>query len=280
MRVGVVFVLLGTACGSPAPATRTEVIAAAPEPTSSAPPVASSTPAQAPVVAPLGKGTPYPPPALNLERPTNVPTNKSMAALVTELGVLEKSFAKTAVTDPDHFPRGMQLAEHHCALEVAAKSKPDLSTKAHARAVEVLRLVIDNHDSEPKLDEAMFLLATEYEHERREMALATYLMLVKKRPMSRLVRWAYKAYGDLYFDDALQGKIDWTIPREAYARAIQASSQQDAVTAYCTLRVGFVHWYQKDPKGARNAFDGAIKIAQQAGATEIETEAVRARDSL
>jgi hypothetical protein len=76
----------------------------------------------------------------------------------------------------------------------------------------------------PSPDEILYLLASTHEalratdpddpaqrrlaRESREKALATYLELVKAYPTSKLLSAAYVAFGDLYFDEAANGRAE------------------------------------------------------------------------
>jgi len=152
-----------------------------------------------------------------------------------------------------------------------------LRDKSQARVVELYRLLVDKHDDYAKLDEVLYYLAYEYEQQKatdpndkaqikkeresKEKALATYLELIKKRPKSKFVSAAYIAYGDLYFEDALNGKIDWKIPLEAYDRVIQsAEPPENKQWGYAQYKKGFIYWNLGQYKDAVTAFKKAIEF--------------------
>lgn len=152
-----------------------------------------------------------------------------------------------------------------------------LRDKSQQRVTELYQMIIDKHDDYPKLDEVMYYLAYEYEQQKatdpndkaqikkeresKEKALATYLMLIKKRPKSKFVSAAYIAYGDLYFEDALNGKIDWKIPLEAYDRVIQSGEPPDNKQwGYAQYKKGFIYWNLGQYKDAVTAFKKAIEF--------------------
>jgi hypothetical protein len=152
-----------------------------------------------------------------------------------------------------------------------------LRDKSQARVTELYQVIIDKHDDYAKLDEVMYYLAYEYEQQKatdpndkaqikkeresKEKALSTYLSLIKKRPKSKFVSAAYIAYGDLYFEDALNGKIDWKIPLEAYDRVIQSGEPPDNKQwGYAQYKKGFIYWNLGQYKDAVTAFKKAIEF--------------------
>lgn len=162
-------------------------------------------------------------------------------------------------------------------MEADQKKAMDLRDKSQNRVVELYRMIVDKHDDYAKLDEVLYYLAYEYEQrkatdpndkaqvkmerENKEKALATYLELIKKRPKSKFVAAAYIAYGDLYFDDALNGKIDWKIPLEAYDRVIQSGDPpENKQWGYAQYKKGFIYWNLGQYKDAVTAFKKAIEF--------------------
>jgi hypothetical protein len=160
----------------------------------------------------------------------------------------------------------------------AARTKAEsLRDKSQNRVTELYQMIIDKHDDYPKLDEVMYYLAYEYEQQKatdptdkaqikkeresKEKALSTYLLLIKKRPKSKFVSAAYIAYGDLYFEDALNGKIDWKIPLEAYDRVIQSGEPpENKQWGYAQYKKGFIYWNLGQYKDAVTAFKKAIEF--------------------
>ncbi|MEO7096322.1 MAG: tetratricopeptide repeat protein [Polyangiales bacterium] len=152
-----------------------------------------------------------------------------------------------------------------------------LRDKSQDRVVFLYRQIVDKHEDYSKLDEVLYYLAYEYEQrkatdpndkaqikmerENKEKALATYLELIKKRPKSKFVSAAYIAYGDLYFEDALNGKIDWKIPLEAYDRVIASGEPPDNKQwGYAQYKKGFIYWNLGQYKDAVTAFKKAIEF--------------------
>ncbi len=152
-----------------------------------------------------------------------------------------------------------------------------LRDKSQQRVVDLYQYIIDKHDDYAKLDEVMYYLAYEYEQQKatdpndkaqikkereaKEKALQTYLLLIKKRPKSKFVSAAYIAYGDLYFEDALNGKIDWKIPLEAYDRVIQSGDPpENKQWGYAQYKKGFIYWNLGQYKDAVTSFKKAIEF--------------------
>jgi hypothetical protein len=173
---------------------------------------------------------------------------------------------------------GEKKKDPNVATWRAQRTKAEsLRDKSQGRVTEIYQLIIDKHEDYPKLDEVMYYLAYEYEQQKatdpndkaqikkeresKEKALATYLMLIKKRPKSKFVSAAYIAYGDLYFEDALNGKIDWKIPLEAYDRVIQSGDPPDNKQwGYAQYKKGFIYWNLGQYKDAVTAFKKAIEF--------------------
>jgi hypothetical protein len=163
------------------------------------------------------------------------------------------------------------------ALKAQRLKAETIRDKARNRVTTLYALLIDKHDDYAKLDEVMYYLAYEYEQQKatnpddreqvkaeraaKEKALDTYLMLIKKRPKSKFVSAAYIAYGDLYFEDALNGKIDWKIPLEAYDRVIQSGDPPDNKQwGYAQYKKGFIYWNLGQYKDAVTSFRKAIEF--------------------
>lgn len=171
-----------------------------------------------------------------------------------------------------------EKSKQSAATERTAQTKAiGLRDKSQKRVTELYQMIIDKHDDYAKLDEVMYYLAYEYEQQKatdpndkaqikaeresKEKALSTYLMLIKKRPKSKFVSAAYIAYGDLYFEDALNGKIDWKIPLEAYDRVIQSGDPPDNKQwGYAQYKKGFIYWNLGQYKDAVTAFKKAIEF--------------------
>ena len=150
-------------------------------------------------------------------------------------------------------------------------------TSCQDRVVFLYTMIADKHPDYSKGDEVLYYLAYEYEQrkaadpndkaqvkeerENKEKALATYLRLIKEHPKSKFVSAAYIAYGDLYFEDALSGKIDWKIPLEAYDRVIQSGDPPDNKQwGYAQYKKGFIYWNLGQYKDAVTAFKKAIEF--------------------
>lgn len=155
-----------------------------------------------------------------------------------------------------------------------------LRDKLQERVVVLYRQIVDKHTDYPKNDEVLYYLAYEYEsqkatdpndkaqlkreRESKEKALATYLELVKKYPQSKYVSAAYIAFGDLYFEEALNGRAEWTIPLEAYDRVIKAGPPpENKQYMYAMYKKGFAYWNLGQYKDAVTSFKGAIDMAQK-----------------
>ncbi|GAC1536771.1 MAG: hypothetical protein NVS3B10_00880 [Polyangiales bacterium] len=172
---------------------------------------------------------------------------------------------------------GKKKGANTASMESDQAKAMKLRDQSQGRVVDIYRLIVDKHDDYARLDEVLYYLAYEYEQrkatdpndkaqvkmerENKEKALATYLELIKKRPKSKFVSAAYIAYGDLYFEDALNGKIDWKIPLEAYDRVIASGEPPDNKQwGYAQYKKGFIYWNLGQYKDAVTSFKKAIEF--------------------
>jgi hypothetical protein len=205
----------------------------------------------------------------------HVTISRRLAESYYELERLKQSEALELTTK---ILNGEKTKNPNVAQWKAQRTKAEtLRDKSQARVVELYRLIIDKHEDYAKLDEVLYYLAYEYEQQKatdpndkaqlkkeresKEKALSTYLELIKKRPKSKFVSAAYIAYGDLYFEDALNGKIDWKIPLEAYDRVIQSGDPpENKQWGYAQYKKGFIYWNLGQYKDAVTAFKKAIEF--------------------
>ncbi len=209
--------------------------------------------------------------------PKHVTLSRRLAESYYELERMKENEALQLTTD-------IGLAERNKRPTDDLRKKRDranfLRDKSQERVVTLYRYIVDKHPDYPKNDEVLYYLAFEYESEKatdpndkaqlkreresKENALKTYLELVKKYPQSKYVSAAYIAFGDLYFDEALNGRAEWTIPLEAYDRVIKAGPPpENKQWMYAQYKKGFAYWNLGQYKDAVTAFKSAIDMAQK-----------------
>jgi hypothetical protein len=209
--------------------------------------------------------------------PKHVTLSRRLAESYYELERMKEGEALQLTTD-------IVLAEKAKKPTDEMKKKRDkanmLRDKSQERVVTLYRYIVDKHTDYAKNDEVLYYLAYEYEsqkatdpndkaqlkreRESKEKALATYLELVKKYPQSKYVSAAYIAFGDLYFEEALNGRAEWTIPLEAYDRVIKAGEPpENKQWMYAQYKKGFAYWNLGQYKDAVTSFKSAIDKAQK-----------------
>lgn len=185
----------------------------------------------------------------------------------------------------------MELAAAADADRAAASKDADrtkamqLHAAALTRAVAVLRAVADEHPTFGRIDEVLYHLARSHRAlGSDDLARVIDLELIKKTPLSRFVPWAYLDLGDSAFAQALQGKGDWMIPREAYARAAKSMGPDGEGLGYAAYRLGFTEWQLGNVSAARKAFTLARQFAAQhpkvKGASELDAATAKALAAL
>jgi hypothetical protein len=243
-------------------------------------------------------------------------SSKLATMIMTEIVALEKQLATTKPSSDQHVILCRRLAESYRDLETTERSQYEaagasnedktkaaaLVSKCRDRVVYLYQLILDKHDDYPKLDEVLYFQGYEYEtfdaldapdeqaalkekRESREKALAKYLELIKKAPKSLLVTDAYTAFGDLYFEEALDGRVEWKIPLEAYERVIESGDPPDnRLWGYAQYRKGFVYWNLHQNADAASALKKAknwsTKYPDGPKATEIGAAATKALGAL
>ncbi|MFI5298895.1 MAG: tetratricopeptide repeat protein [Polyangiales bacterium] len=167
-----------------------------------------------------------------------------------------------------------QDASADIAKRDKAKSKRD---KCRVQVNEYYRAIIEKHPDYPKADEVLYYLAYEFEQikaedpldkeqvkqerEARDKSLQVYLELIHKYPSSKFRGAAYLAYGDMYFEDALNAKVEWKVPLEAYDRVIQSGEPPDNKQwGYAQYKKGFIYWNLGQYKDAVTSFKKAIEF--------------------
>ena len=92
----------------------------------------------------------------------------------------------------------------------------------------------------PLLDEILYYLAYEYEQAQDlTNARRVYYDLVTKTPTSKFVPNAYLAFGELFFNEALQDPSKWEPAKQAYQKVITKPPPENKVYGYA--------WYRTEP---------------------------------
>jgi len=253
----------------------------------------AAPPAPAKVVAPPLAQSPIP-----VAYPEVARTSATTSQLLADVPSQEGRWKATPKTDPKRADVGLKVGLHHVELAMAADADRAAATKdaertkaaqirtaALTRAVEVLRAVADEHPTFGRLDEVLYHLARAHRAlGSDDLARLIHLELTKKMPLSRFVPWAYLDIGDSTFEQALQGKVDWTIPREAYTRAAKWMGPDGEGLGYAAYKLGFAEWHLGNKSAARKSFTLAKEFAAEhpkvKGAAELAAATAKALAAL
>jgi tetratricopeptide (TPR) repeat protein len=195
---------------------------------------------------------------------------RARALLVTELQALKHLLAATPKGEPDRPQLLRRVAEDFVELEHVARDEGDeaLRNKAQNEAISTYGELIADCPDYPKLDEAIYDIAVEYE-ERGDLANARryYMTLVESEPASRFVPNAYLAFGEMFFDEAAQDPAKWDLALNAYQRVLRDPPPRNDVYGYAWYKLAWVLRNKGDLAGARDAFNQAITYATEYAST-------------
>ncbi len=126
----------------------------------------------------------------------------------------------------------------------------------------------------PVLDEVYYYLAYEYEQSGDlSNARRVYLDLITKTPNSKYIQNAYLAFGELFFNEALQDPSKWEPAKQAYQKVIAKPPPENKVYGYAWYKLAYVFWNMGDLPHALDAFkktiDFGVQFAQLPNATKL-----------
>jgi tetratricopeptide (TPR) repeat protein len=126
-------------------------------------------------------------------------------------------------------------------------------------------MIVRDYPSYPQLDEAFYYFALEFEQENQnDRARKLYFGLIQKRPDSKYIPYAYLAFAELFFGEAVQGDAGkWPLARDAYVKVIQYKPPSNMAYGYAWFKLAHVLWRMGEPMQAANAF----RRAKESGAT-------------
>jgi tetratricopeptide (TPR) repeat protein len=116
----------------------------------------------------------------------------------------------------------------------------------------------------PNLDEVYYYLAYEYEQSGdTSNARRVYLDLITKTPNSKYIPNAYLAFGDLFFNEALNDPTKWDPCKQAYQKVIVKPPPENKVYGYAWYKLAYVFWNMGDLPHALDAFKKTIDFGTQ-----------------
>ncbi|MFI5300423.1 MAG: tol-pal system YbgF family protein [Polyangiales bacterium] len=226
--------------------------------------------------------------------PTHATVVRRLAETYYELGRL-KADAAVALSAQI---LATQKAKGDATDDLAKRAKARrMRDKCRVKAAEYYRRFLDDHATDPHADEVTYDLALQSDEstaddatdaeevklakDAHDQALKVFLELVKNYPSSPFVAPAYATYGDLYFDDAVAGKVTFDVALEAYGRVANIGDASDnGLWIYAHYKLGFVQWNLKSRADAivelKRAIEAATKYSEQPGASAIKADAEKA----
>jgi hypothetical protein len=170
----------------------------------------------------------YPPawiPARDLRRFVVQP--RPASTILPVLGALERLFASTPAGAPDRPVLARRLAESYVEL-----SRAGGPAHASAKAIGYYTLVAQTYPNDPQLDDVLYSLGLEYELAGdRANARRSYYELIQKAPQSRLVPYAYFAFGELFFEESTTDRAKIPLAAQAYKEVMKHSASAIAPEA-------------------------------------------------
>jgi tetratricopeptide (TPR) repeat protein len=182
---------------------------------------------------------------------------RARGILVAEAVQLEALSHATPDSSPDRPTLLRRLAEAYVELEHASSGPATAAARRHA--IDRYLELRTNYPTYPRMDEALYYLALEYERaEDAPDARKTYLALLQEHPDSKLVPLAYLAFGELFFVEASTDPSKWPLAREAYAKSITYPPPGNTAYGYAWFRLAQVHSSLGDTEHAREALQKTI----------------------
>lgn len=237
------------ACAAPAKpkaeddAARTLVIPPLP-PASSKP--AADPPATEPV--PAGAAIQYArDPRIAKRRP------RSRAIVLGEAQDLERKLGATPASAPEHATILFQLGAIHAELAHSA-SGPD-AVSARREAIRHYSALSSQHPTFAQIDEALYYLGLAREQNTDlQNARRAYYELIVKAPSSKLVPFAYFAFGEMFLAEAASEPSKNDLATQAYLEVLKHAPQAADLAPEALLRLGEIALRTGDPTRARDTF--------------------------
>jgi tetratricopeptide (TPR) repeat protein len=147
--------------------------------------------------------------------------NRARALIITELQGLVSLFDATPPTAPDRPLLARRIADTYAELARAAVGTP-VATNAHKSSAKYYAVLTGEHPSYADLDEAYYYAALEHELAGdKANARRAYYELIKKSPGSKLIPFAYFAFGEMFFVDAETDPSKYQLAEQAYREVLK-----------------------------------------------------------
>jgi tetratricopeptide (TPR) repeat protein len=205
--------------------------------------------------------------------------------LDAEIRGLTALLQSTPPDSPDRIQELRRLAED-CAEEESAhlqtKARLDLepatvdgsnaalarqegasAQRARTSALGFYVTLTTQYPSYPKLDEALYYLAYEYELDGQTAnARKTYYSLIQSQPSSPFIPNAYLGFAEIFFDEASAGDPSkWPLAKQAYMKVVDFPPPANTVYGYAWFKLAHVFWRSAEPSMAASSFQKAAEWA-------------------
>jgi len=180
---------------------------------------------------------------------------RSQAVVVTELQGLEQILTTIPTTDPKHAVLLHRTADEYAEL-AHVTTTPAVVTSSRKKEVAHLTTLINNFPSFARLDEARYYRGLAYERlGDLKNARSSYYDLIKHHPTSKLIPFAYFAFGELFFADARSDPSKWDLAKQAFMEVLKYPPPANGIFPFALLRVGQVADAHGDSAKAQSNFD-------------------------
>jgi TolA-binding protein len=197
--------------------------------------VGTSPPAPAPIATTAsGGGAPHA--ILPARDPRATRPARARALIVTETQGLTSLLATTAQAAPDRPLLVRRIAEDYAELERGTPSAgiDPLARAARTKAIDFYTQ-LEAFPAYPHLDEALYFKGLELEGGGDVTgARRAYFDLIRKAPQSKLVAFAYFAFGEMFFDEAVADPSKNDLALQAYREVLKVPA--NALFAESLLR--------------------------------------------
>jgi TolA-binding protein len=173
-------------------------------------------------------------------------TQRSPALLQSETRTLEQLLSATQPSSPDRPALVRRLAENYVEMRKAG----DAGATAHAIGyyTELASMV----PTYAQVDEVYYYMALEHEVAGDlNSARRTYYELIKRVPGSKLVPYAYFAFGEIFLHEAKADPSKWQLAEQAYVEVMKFASAP-VIMSEAACRLGQVFDAQGDAQRAAN----------------------------
>jgi hypothetical protein len=148
-----------------------------------------------------------------------------------------KTMGRTDAARPEVLRK---LADTYCviALQKRSAGEPDAAVRASKMAVTHFLALSRDYPNDPKIDEVFYYAALESERAADlDHARRLYLDLIMKQPRSRLVPYAYFAFGEIFFQSAASDPSKVPPAKLAFEKALQDLRPGDRLHPFAQSRL-------------------------------------------